>query len=214
MSVRDDLRRKFVPLMGDDSKEILNYAYHSNANRPSGETVFKQLLRSDLSAKRPIMLRVNELNPKIKLNFLYASGSWLYREKEDAIRKALPNHQIDYKIIQNAGHHLYSDNAEEFNDAINTLEDLSKWFRQIVLASHRIVRPTHSLSTLGLHIDLFVHNRINCFSRGFYSLIDSFTNCFIRIQNSFNSWSFYRFLDQVPLKLTKSTWGGSYGLVW
>ena len=126
MSVRDDLRRKFVPLMGDDSKEILNYAYHSNANRPSGETVFKQLLRSDLSAKRPIMLRVNELNPKIKLNFLYASGSWLYREKEDAIRKALPNHQIDYKIIQNAGHHLYSDNAEEFNDAINMLEDLSK----------------------------------------------------------------------------------------
>ena len=119
---RDDLRRKFIPLMGEDSKEILNYAYHSNANRPSGEIVFKKLLQSDLSTKRPIIMRARELDPKIKLNFVYASQSWLYREEEDNIRKVLPNYQIDYKIIQNAGHHLYSDNAEEFNDYINNLE--------------------------------------------------------------------------------------------
>lgn len=111
--------------MGEDSKEILNYAYHSNANRPSGETVFKKLLSSDLSAKRPIILRADELDPKIKLNFLYASQSWLYREHEESIRKAFPDHKIDYRIIQNAGHHLYSDNAEEFNLRINNLEENS-----------------------------------------------------------------------------------------
>lgn len=121
--LRDDLRRKFIPLMGDDSKEILNYAYHSNANRPSGETVFKKLLSSDLSTKRPIILRADEINPKIKLSFLYASNSWLYREEEESIKKAFPDHQIHYKIIENAGHHLYSDNAEEFNECINNLEE-------------------------------------------------------------------------------------------
>ncbi|KAI3479202.1 hypothetical protein L1887_58791 [Cichorium endivia] len=40
---------------------------------PSGETVFKKLLSSDLSARRPIVLRANELDIKIKLNFLYAT---------------------------------------------------------------------------------------------------------------------------------------------
>lgn len=110
-------------MMGEDSKEILNYAYHSNANRPSGETVFKKLLSSDLSARRPIVLRANELDIKIKLNFLYASQSWLYREEEENIRKAFPHHQISYKVIANAGHHLYSDNAEDFNHEINNLEN-------------------------------------------------------------------------------------------
>ena len=122
MSVRDDLRRKFIPLMGEDSKEILNYAYHSNANRPSGETVFRQLCNSEIGAKRPIIKRANELNTNIKLSFLYASQSWLFREEETNLRKLFPNNKLDYKIINNAGHHLYSDNHEAFNEYINNLD--------------------------------------------------------------------------------------------
>lgn len=111
--------------MGEDSKEILNYAFHSNANTPSGETVFKNLCNSELAAKRPIILRaqLNEFDQKLKLNFLYARQSWLYREEEETIKKVFPNNQINYKILSNAGHHLYSDNAEDFNDYINNLEN-------------------------------------------------------------------------------------------
>ena len=123
MSVRDDLRQKFIPLMGDESKEILNYAFHCNANKPSGEQVFKQLLGDFASPKRPMIKRANEISTNIKLNFIYARQSWLHREEESELRKLLPNHKIDYKVLENAGHHLYSDNADDFNMYLNNLEN-------------------------------------------------------------------------------------------
>jgi len=123
MSVRDDLRRKFIPLMGDESREILTYAYHCNANKPSGEAVFKQLLGEFANPARPMIFRANEINKNIKINFLYAAESWLLREEEENLRKEMPDHKIDYQILKNAGHHLYSDNADGFNDYINNLEE-------------------------------------------------------------------------------------------
>lgn len=123
VSYRDDLRRKFVPLMGEDgSKEILNYVYHCNAGKPSGESVFKKLCTPQLSAKRPIILRANEISKDIKLNFVYANRSWLLREEESKLREIFPEHKLDYKIIEDAGHHVYSDNAPDFNEYINNLE--------------------------------------------------------------------------------------------
>lgn len=99
-----------------------SYIYHCNAAKPSGETVFKKLCTNEIAAKRPFVQRADELSSDIKLNFLYASQSWLKREDEETIKKLFSNHTLDYKIIENAGHHLYSDNAPEFNEYINNLE--------------------------------------------------------------------------------------------
>lgn len=90
----------------------------------TGEEVFKELLGKEwASPKRPIIHRATEWSTKIKINFLYAKNSWLQREQESDLRKLLPNHKLDYKILDQAGHHLYSDNAEDFNSYINNLEN-------------------------------------------------------------------------------------------
>ena len=84
--------------------------------------MFKKLCTKELSATRPIIQRADELNKDIKLNFLYANQSWLFREEEETLKTLFPNHKLDYKVLDNAGHHLYSDNAPDFNGYINKLE--------------------------------------------------------------------------------------------
>lgn len=122
ISHRDYIKKKFEVKLGEkDSNEILIYFYQCCAGKASGELVFKRLCTSELTAKKPLISRANEMPSKLRLTFVFGKDSWIYREKEDDIKKIFPNNEIDYKIIEGSGHHTNTDQPNLFNSYINSL---------------------------------------------------------------------------------------------
>ncbi|KAH9421631.1 hypothetical protein DERP_009034 [Dermatophagoides pteronyssinus] len=65
----------------DEPCVFLNYIYHCNAqSRPSGEIAFKKLCTSTGWARLPILDRIQDLDPRITLTFIYGSRSWIDRQ--------------------------------------------------------------------------------------------------------------------------------------
>ena len=121
ISNKDEIRKKFEPKLKADATEMAVYLYHCNASKASGERIFKQLCTSELNIRRPILLKAGEFNPQIKLNIIYGQHSWIYKETEEDLKKRFPGNQVEYKIIDEAGHHVYSDKPFELNSYINSL---------------------------------------------------------------------------------------------
>ena len=57
----------------------------------------------------------------VKLNVLYGSNSWMTHLVEEDFRQAGVAGEVEVKYIQGAGHHIYSDQAEEFNNSLSKL---------------------------------------------------------------------------------------------
>ena len=57
----------------------------------------------------------------VKLNVLYGSNSWMTHLEEEDFRQAGVAGEVEVKYIEGAGHHIYSDQAEEFNNSLSKL---------------------------------------------------------------------------------------------
>ncbi|XP_074595572.1 1-acylglycerol-3-phosphate O-acyltransferase ABHD5-like [Brevipalpus obovatus] len=118
---RQDLRRKFEPILGSEADLILTYLYHCNVqSNPSGEAAFKALSLPRGWAKYPMVYRIGELHEDISLTFIYGARSWIDREPAIQIKYILGDSRVSLHIVKGAGHHVYADKAKEFNEIVNS----------------------------------------------------------------------------------------------
>ncbi|THD25295.1 Abhydrolase domain-containing protein 4 [Fasciola hepatica] len=118
--IKDCERLKLDPVDLDGSV-ALDYVYHINVQRPSGEIGFKSMCSCVAFAYRPMLLRIGELDPHIPITFIYGSRSWIDMSSGVKTRAARPGSYVDIKIIEGAGHQVHAEAAEEFNAYVNAV---------------------------------------------------------------------------------------------
>jgi len=118
---RPDIPRKFEHVF-TDTDVVSSYIYHLNARNPSGETAFSTLTLPIGWASNPLIERIHDLREDIPISFLYGSNTWMDDEAGAEITKKMNTHKVraTYHIIPNAGHHIYVDNFEHFNQLVIT----------------------------------------------------------------------------------------------
>lgn len=146
---RPDIKRKFEGLFGTEHADlILDYIYHCNAqDNPSGELAFKSLTAGLGWAKYPMIQRIAELHPDINLTFIYGARSWIDRQPALQIKCLLSDRSVDVHVIQGAGHHVYADKHELFNELVNsTCQEVEE-----KLNPRQEVMPGRKMSVENLH---------------------------------------------------------------
>ena len=106
----------------DDKQEfaIFHYIYHCNSFNPTGEKAFNRINRSLGYDRLPMIMRIIGLRPGMPVTFIYGAKSWIRSESGFQTKKKLPNNDVAVYVIDNAGHHVYAEKADEFNEIVNT----------------------------------------------------------------------------------------------
>lgn len=120
-NARPDLIRKFSGMVKDAEEVIPNYLYHCNAQNPSGESAFHTLMAGFGWAKYPMIQRMDSLRKGLPITLIYGSRSWVDHDPGFQIKYMRRDTFVDVQVIQGAGHHVYADRAQTFNNIINTL---------------------------------------------------------------------------------------------
>jgi len=85
-----------------------------NAQYPSGEMAFSMLMNSFGWAKHPLVNRMHTLDPNIPVTMIYGEQSFMDKEAGLTVMNYLES-ECNFHILPKCGHHIYIDNAEEFN---------------------------------------------------------------------------------------------------
>ncbi|XP_044746031.1 (Lyso)-N-acylphosphatidylethanolamine lipase-like isoform X2 [Coccinella septempunctata] len=124
---RSDIAIKFEDIIED--KSILpNYVYQCNAQNPTGERAAYSMIWGYGWSKNPMILRIDELEKEIPITLIFGSDTWMDISIGQKIKELRPDCSVDINIIDDSGHHLYSEKADEFNDIVITsckLKDLN-----------------------------------------------------------------------------------------
>lgn len=155
--LRPDLVSKFSQHFPRGSRAALDYIYHVNAQFPSGEEAFAalQLPGSFTWAAKPLVSRLPNLDPKVPVTFLYGEHTWMDKWIGLHLTDVLGS-RAQYAILPDAGHHVYVDNARDFNKAVDLaiqhklkqISDhqmeiaLSKWRAQQAFAQAKAAKDT------------------------------------------------------------------------
>ena len=120
--LRSDISKKFEQMTGEENAGlILDYVYHCNAqDPPSGELAFRSLSAAIVYAKNPMVTRIPDLASHIDLTFIYGSHSWIDSEPGTQLKQSLTDRIVQTHTIHGAGHHVYADDLEIFNDLVNS----------------------------------------------------------------------------------------------
>lgn len=119
---RQDMKKKYKRFLWDPNC-ILHYIYHCNVQDPSGEAAFKAMTDEAGWARHPMMYRLNSLDWRLPITFVYGSRSWINRQPGLQIKYSRLNSYVDVQVVEGAGHHVYADKPEEFNNMINSICD-------------------------------------------------------------------------------------------
>lgn len=112
--VRPDIMKKFSAVVKDE-KAIPQYIYQCNVQNPTGESAFHSMMNGFGWAKNPMIKRIHEVRDDVPITLLFGSRSWVDSAAGDFIQKVRPNSFVQSHIINQAGHHVYADRADEFN---------------------------------------------------------------------------------------------------
>jgi len=129
--VRPDISRKFrgmFPSEEENMRVVPGYMYHCNAQTPSGESAFHSLMSGFAWAKEPMFPRLSGLDPAVPVTALYGGDSWvttIAQEEFEAVRGG-EGRYTKVLAIPDAGHHVYSDQSEDFNEEVNAACDWSE----------------------------------------------------------------------------------------
>ncbi|XP_076449256.1 (Lyso)-N-acylphosphatidylethanolamine lipase-like [Babylonia areolata] len=116
---RPELAEMFTTKLGNNDL-LHSYIYHCNAQKPSGEAGFKSLMWSLGWAKRPMIERMAAMDPQVPITFIYGSLSWMNRDAAWQFQKS-HNSYVDVQIVRGAGHHVYAERWDVFNDLVNNI---------------------------------------------------------------------------------------------
>lgn len=112
---RKDIMLKYENVV-DDHRVIARYIHQCNSANPTGEHAFKRLLNGGPWPKHPIGERMKENFPSdIPVTFIYGGKTWMRTDYGDIIKESRPNSYTNIEFVDNAGHHVYADNADDFN---------------------------------------------------------------------------------------------------
>lgn len=121
-AIRDVLQRRITNLTDAETYLLAEYLYNITVAAPSGEFAMNSLLRPGVGkgtigvfAREPLDPLLLQLAPHIELKVLYGDHDWM-RPNEASARSVIQQlgERASLHIIEKAGHHLYMDNAEEF----------------------------------------------------------------------------------------------------
>ncbi|XP_075896911.1 1-acylglycerol-3-phosphate O-acyltransferase ABHD5 isoform X2 [Nelusetta ayraudi] len=121
-TLRPDFKQKFLSMFSDNT--VSEYIYHMNVQSPSGETAFKNMTVPYGWAKRPMLERVDQLRQGIPITIIYGSRSSVDSNSGSTIRALRPRSHVGITTIRGAGHYVYADQPEDFNNKV--LEACSK----------------------------------------------------------------------------------------
>lgn len=115
---RNDIICKYESYF-DDKSIIPNYIYHCNAQNPTGEIAFHNMLEGLGYAKYPMIKRVHQLDKKVPITFLYGSETWMDKSTGLKIKDLRQNSIVNYETIFGAGHHVHADQPALFNEIVD-----------------------------------------------------------------------------------------------
>lgn len=84
----------------------------------SGETAFRNMTIPYGWAKNPMILRIAEIKDNIPMTVVYGSRSWMDHTSGYSVKYLRPNSRVSVHVIKGAGHHVYADQKEAFNDIV------------------------------------------------------------------------------------------------
>jgi len=117
--MRPDLMRKFEDLVGEENLEVVaDYLFHCNGQYPTGETAFSRVSNDFFWAKTPALPRLEMTNNQVPILFLYGSDSWISRFKPEEDNPASNISNVTVQFIEQAGHHIYADRPDTFNETV------------------------------------------------------------------------------------------------
>jgi abhydrolase domain-containing protein 4 len=117
--LRPDLIEKFSHLHPGPSDAVSDYIYHINAQSPSsGEEAFSKLLsKTGIGwAAEPLIDRLPLLDTRVPVSFIYGEDSWMNPLSGVMLKESMPHHNTDFVVIPDAGHHVYIDQWQLFNE--------------------------------------------------------------------------------------------------
>lgn len=121
---RPDIMRKYECLVGPENTRLVSdYLFHCNTHNPTGESAFHGLMTGFGWATNPLLPRLQGLNPMVRLHVMYGAQSWMSQVTEEDFREAGVTGDVTVQYIQEAGHHIYADQHQTFNEAVNTFID-------------------------------------------------------------------------------------------
>ncbi|XP_062874491.1 1-acylglycerol-3-phosphate O-acyltransferase ABHD5 [Trichomycterus rosablanca] len=114
--LRSDFKQKYFTVFDDDT--VPKYLYHLNVQIPSGETAFKSMTISYGWAQRPMMHRIGMISSAIPISIICGSRSCIDGHSGQAIQEMRPNSHTNVIVIRGAGHYVFADQADDFNQAV------------------------------------------------------------------------------------------------
>lgn len=115
-TLRPDFKKKFSSMFDDNT--VADYIYHLNVQTPSGEAAFKNMSLPNGWAKRPMLPRIDQLHPGIPITIIYGSRSSIDSNSGQDIKNTRPNSRVEIITIRGAGHYVFADQAEDFNQIL------------------------------------------------------------------------------------------------
>ena len=94
------------------------YSYTLFKQKGSGEYALTYLLAPGAFARDPLMNRFAQVDRNLEIVFMYGDNDWMDSKAGKQASTALKQdgRKSRHKIVSNAGHHLYLDNFDEFNE--------------------------------------------------------------------------------------------------
>jgi hypothetical protein len=124
----------------DTHETIAQYIHQCNAQKPSGESAFHTMCAEFGYAKNPMIQRISQIRKDINITMIYGSRSWVDNATGDTIKSIRSDSFVDVKIVNGAGHHVYADRAEVFNQYVLDICEQSDRMHKQVSLSERIVQ--------------------------------------------------------------------------
>lgn len=117
--IRPDFKRKYSSKFDDDT--VTEYIYHCNVQSPSGETAFKNMTVPYGWAKRPMLQRIADMHKNIPITVIYGARSCIDGNSGTTIQSLRPDSYVKTIAILGAGHYVYADQPEDFNQKIKEI---------------------------------------------------------------------------------------------
>jgi len=107
----------------DDFSEVLKlhvYSYNTFVAKASGEYALTRILAPGALARYPLLNRLPK-NLKIDSLLIYGDKDWMSKEAGNTLVEEINKNgesHSEYKVISNAGHHVYLDNPVDFKNTV------------------------------------------------------------------------------------------------
>lgn len=111
--LRGDLAAKFPHA----DNTVATYLYHLMAQEASGEHVFTALFQPFTWAHRPLVERLHDVKVR-DVTFIYGNMTWMDPRPAFVLQEKMTSHNVRVHRIGPAGHHVYADVADHFNELV------------------------------------------------------------------------------------------------